>query len=228
MAFLRLWFWNYATGCTFTLRELCFFVKSFLTCCYRNAWIIVATWNTNGSGLTVFFEEAARTNLLRHTTLHELSWITTDSGPVHRGVSGISVNFGAETHTHTQTTSLHTVIKCQRRTAAMEPSGILIRGGNVVNEECSAICDVYIEKGKIVEVGVNLQIPAGVRVIDATDKLVIPGGIDTHTHMELAFMGTKAVDDFYIGTKVCFKLDCVILLLPGAFKCIKLDRYKWE
>ncbi|KAK5892822.1 hypothetical protein CesoFtcFv8_013172 [Champsocephalus esox] len=82
-----------------------------------------------------------------------------------------------------------------------EPSGILIKGGKVVNEDCSVISDVYIENGKIVEVGLNLQIPGGVRVIDATGKLVIPGGIDTHTHMELEFMGTKAVDDFYIGTK---------------------------
>lgn len=83
-----------------------------------------------------------------------------------------------------------------------EPSGILIRGGRVVNEDCSVFSDVYIENGKIVDVGPNLQVPPRVRVIDATDKLVIPGGIDTHTHMELAFMGTKAVDDFYVGTKV--------------------------
>lgn len=83
-----------------------------------------------------------------------------------------------------------------------EPIGILIRGGRVVNEECSVISDVYIENGKIVDVGPNLPVPPRVRVIDATDKLVIPGGIDTHTHMELAFMGTKAVDDFHLGTKV--------------------------
>lgn len=83
-----------------------------------------------------------------------------------------------------------------------EPTGILIKGGKVVNEDCSVISDVYIEDGKIVEVGPNLQVPSGARVIDATDKLVIPGGIDTHTHMELAFMGTKSVDDFHIGTKV--------------------------
>lgn len=88
-----------------------------------------------------------------------------------------------------------------------EPCGILIKGGKVVNEDCSVISDVYIANGKIVEVGVNLQLPKGVRVIDAAGKLVIPGGIDTHTHMELAFMGTKAVDDFHIGTKV----TCYIL-----------------
>ncbi|KAM9310444.1 dihydropyrimidinase [Pholidichthys leucotaenia] len=78
---------------------------------------------------------------------------------------------------------------------------ILIKGGKVVNEDCSVVSDVYIEDGKIVEVGANLHIPAGARVIDATDKLVIPGGIDTHTHMEFVFMGTRSVDDFHIGTK---------------------------
>ncbi|KAJ3598321.1 hypothetical protein NHX12_001832, partial [Muraenolepis orangiensis] len=79
---------------------------------------------------------------------------------------------------------------------------ILIKGGKVVNEDVSFVSDVYIENGKIAEIGPNLEVPDGVRVIDATDKLVMPGGIDTHTHMELAFMGTRAVDDFYIGTKV--------------------------
>lgn len=98
-----------------------------------------------------------------------------------------------------------------------EPSGILIIGGKVVNEDCSIISDVYIENGKIVEVGPNLPVPAGVRVINATNKLVIPGGIDTHTHMELAFMGTRAVDDFHIGTKVRFRL------MLHTIREIKLD-----
>lgn len=83
-----------------------------------------------------------------------------------------------------------------------KPSALLIAGGTVVNEDRSVLCDVLIERGKIVEVAPNLQAPAGARVIDATGKLVIPGGIDTHTHMELAFMGTRAVDDFNVGTQV--------------------------
>lgn len=90
------------------------------------------------------------------------------------------------------------------------PNRILIKGGKIVNEDATQLGDVYIEDGKIVAVGLNLHLPGGVRVIDARDKLVLPGGIDTHTHMELAFMGTKAVDDFHIGTKV--KAKCSLTL----------------
>lgn len=79
----------------------------------------------------------------------------------------------------------------------------MIKGGKVVNEECTVLADVFIEDGVIQEVGSELQLPeSGTRVLDASGKLVLPGGIDTHTHMELEFMGTVAVDDFLSGTKV--------------------------
>ena len=89
-------------------------------------------------------------------------------------------------------------------------SRILIKGGEVVNEDGRQRADVYIEDKTIRQVGLNLEVPGGVKVIDATGKFVIPGGIDTHTHCQMPFMGTYAVDDFYIGTKV------QILL---SFKC---------
>lgn len=80
-------------------------------------------------------------------------------------------------------------------------SRVLIKGGTVVNEHGSQKADVYVEDRYIKQVGTNLDIPGGTRIIDATGKLVMPGGIDSHTHCQMPFMGTKAIDDFYVGTK---------------------------
>lgn len=85
----------------------------------------------------------------------------------------------------------------------MATNRVLIRGGKIVNNDFSQFADIYIEAGIIKEIGNNLQLNqiVDLKVIDATGKLVIPGGIDTHTHMQFPFMGTYTVDDFYIGTK---------------------------
>lgn len=77
---------------------------------------------------------------------------------------------------------------------------ILIKGGTVVNAENTARADVYCADGKILQVGENLDVPAGAQVIDAGGQYVMPGGIDPHTHMQLPFMGTVASEDFYTGT----------------------------
>ncbi|MBW4053339.1 MAG: dihydropyrimidinase, partial [Proteobacteria bacterium] len=78
--------------------------------------------------------------------------------------------------------------------------GLLIRGGTVVNADCARRADVLCAQGVIVAVGESLQAPAGAQVLDAGGQLVLPGGIDPHTHMQLPFMGTVAADDFYSGT----------------------------
>lgn len=78
--------------------------------------------------------------------------------------------------------------------------GILIRGGTVVNADQEFRADVYCKEGFIAAVGVDLAVPEGTEIIDAHSQYVIPGGIDPHTHMQLPFMGTVSVDDFYSGT----------------------------
>ncbi|KFO23357.1 Dihydropyrimidinase-related protein 5 [Fukomys damarensis] len=82
---------------------------------------------------------------------------------------------------------------------------ILIKGGKVVNDDCTHEADVYIENGIIQQVGRELMIPGGAKVVDATGKLVIPGGIDTSTHFHQTFMNATCVDDFYSGTKQVMK-----------------------
>lgn len=79
-------------------------------------------------------------------------------------------------------------------------ASLLIRGGTVVDSETSYRADVLCQDGRIVAIGENLEAPAGAEVVDAGDRLVMPGGIDPHTHMQLPFMGTVASDDFYTGT----------------------------
>ena len=77
---------------------------------------------------------------------------------------------------------------------------ILIKGGTVVTADMSYRADVYCQDGKIQAIGENLDVPAGCEVVDAGDLLVMPGGIDPHTHMQLPFMGTVASEDFFTGT----------------------------
>ncbi|WP_027855917.1 dihydropyrimidinase [Marinobacterium jannaschii] len=77
---------------------------------------------------------------------------------------------------------------------------LLIRGGTVVTHEQSFRADVYCVDGKIAAIGENLDVPADAEVVDAGGQLLMPGGIDPHTHMQLPFMGTVAKDDFESGT----------------------------
>jgi dihydropyrimidinase len=51
----------------------------------------------------------------------------------------------------------------------------------------------------LLSLATQIKAPAGAKVIDATGKLVMPGGIETHSHLEMPFMGTVACDDFFSG-----------------------------
>lgn len=75
----------------------------------------------------------------------------------------------------------------------------LIKNGRVVTAVDDYYGDILIEGEFITLIGKNLEMSAD-RVIDARDKLVIPGGIDAHTHMDMPFGGTTSADDFRTGT----------------------------
>jgi dihydropyrimidinase len=81
----------------------------------------------------------------------------------------------------------------------------LIRGGLVITAADETYADVLIEDGRIAALAARDSAAAAgwtaETVIDATDRYVIPGGVDVHTHMEMPFGGTTASDTFETGTR---------------------------
>jgi dihydropyrimidinase len=75
----------------------------------------------------------------------------------------------------------------------------LIKNGRIVTAIDDYHADILIDGGIIVTIGKTIEAEAD-KVIDARGRLVIPGGIDPHTHMELPFGGTAASDTFETGT----------------------------
>lgn len=78
----------------------------------------------------------------------------------------------------------------------------IVKGGTVVTSSGKFPDDIRIENGKIQEVGQNIEVKSAtdVNVIDVSGMLVLPGGVDVHTHMDLDVGIARAVDDFYTGT----------------------------
>jgi dihydropyrimidinase len=83
---------------------------------------------------------------------------------------------------------------------AQQPAELLIRNGTIANATGRTQGDVRIVNGTITEIGANLTPGAGARVIDATGKLVLPGGIDPHVHLGLR-PGIKGSDDYTSGSR---------------------------
>ncbi|HEX9596324.1 MAG TPA: dihydropyrimidinase [Anaerolineales bacterium] len=77
---------------------------------------------------------------------------------------------------------------------------LLIKSGTVVTHEGSVKADILIDGETIREIGAGLNAP-GAEVVDASGKLVMPGGVDPHTHFDLEMFGTVTADDHYSGHK---------------------------
>src|SRR5256886_1212079 len=75
---------------------------------------------------------------------------------------------------------------------------ILIKGGRVITAADDYVADVYVEDERISLIGESLDQPAD-KVIDATGKYVLPGGVDPHTHLDMPFGGTVTIDDVESG-----------------------------
>ena len=76
---------------------------------------------------------------------------------------------------------------------------VLIKNGRIVTAVDDYHADIFIENETITVIGEKLEMEAD-KVIDAKGKLVIPGGIDPHTHLDMPFGGAVSADDFETGT----------------------------
>ena len=77
---------------------------------------------------------------------------------------------------------------------------LLIKSGTLITASETFQADILVKDGKIVEIGQSLQVPDA-EPVDASNKLVLPGGVDPHTHFDLEMFDTVASDDHYTGHK---------------------------
>ena len=76
----------------------------------------------------------------------------------------------------------------------------VIKGGTIITASESIKADIFIDGEKIHSLAQDINIPDAI-VVDATGKLVLPGGVDVHTHFSLPMAGTISSDDHYTGHK---------------------------
>ena len=77
----------------------------------------------------------------------------------------------------------------------------LIRNGRVITASDDYVADVLMRDGLIHTIGHALEVGGDVLVIDATGLYVLPGGVDTHVHLENVIGPTVTCDTFASGTK---------------------------
>ncbi|MCZ6552643.1 MAG: dihydropyrimidinase [SAR324 cluster bacterium] len=106
---------------------------------------------------------------------------------------------------------------------------LLIKNGRVVTAVDDYHADIYIGNSHVDVIGKELTIEAD-RTIDASGKLVLPGGIDPHTHLEMPFGGTMTSDDFETGTRAAAHGGTTTLIdfavqLKGTSTLAALDQW---
>lgn len=80
-------------------------------------------------------------------------------------------------------------------------STVLIRGGTLITDRHTYGADIFVEDERIHDIAPHIPPETADRVIDAAGMLVMPGGIDVHTHLDMPFGGTTSSDDFETGTR---------------------------
>src|SRR5436190_22813942 len=77
---------------------------------------------------------------------------------------------------------------------------LLIKNGRIITADADYVADIFIDGETVHTIGKNLPVNAD-EIIDVSGKLVFPGGIDLHVHLDMPFMGTFSSDNYETGTR---------------------------
>lgn len=77
---------------------------------------------------------------------------------------------------------------------------LLIKNGRIITASEDYVADIFIDGETIRAIGKNLSLNAG-QSINASGKLIFPGGVDPHVHLDMPFMGTFSSDNYETGTR---------------------------
>jgi len=81
---------------------------------------------------------------------------------------------------------------------------LLIKNGTIITSTDTFIADILVENGRILSLettGSDYDLQHVDEIVDASGKLILPGGVDAHTHFDLPMFGTVSSDDHYTGHK---------------------------
>jgi len=107
---------------------------------------------------------------------------------------------------------------------------ILIKSGTLITASDVFDADILIEDEKIRLIGEELDRNDVEQVVDASGKLVMPGGVDPHTHFDLPMFATVSSDDHYTGHKAAAfgGTTTVMDFVPQEGPSLRNDVYKWH
>ena len=112
-------------------------------------------------------------------------------------------------HGHTQPPSVAAVATSAKATLA-HGTPVLIRGGRVITATDDYVADVLLRNGVIDTIGQHIAVGPDVAVIDATGLYVLPGGVDTHVHMENVIGPTITCDSADPQVNVDYSLHVIV------------------
>jgi len=107
---------------------------------------------------------------------------------------------------------------------------ILIKNGRIITATDDYIADIYIEGETIQVIGQHLNMAAD-QVIDASESLVMPGGIDPHVHLDMPFMGTFSSDNYETGTRAALfggTTTVIDFILQTQGKSLQSALHEWK